>query len=49
MTRREIAFAFALLTAAGLVTYGIALISPPAAFIVGGLELAGGAWLVLSE
>lgn len=46
---REAIFAAVLLLACALFVLGVALLFLPAAFMVGGLLLAGWAWLLLSE
>ena len=45
---REAIFAAVLLVAGALFVLGVALLFPPAAFMVGGVLLAGWAWLLLS-
>lgn len=49
MTPREAAFAVALAAAGISITYGVALVSAPVAFIVGGVLLGLVAWAVLAE
>lgn len=49
MTARTLIFAAVLLLAAGAVTKGAATASEAAGWIVGGVLLAGWAWLVLGE
>lgn len=46
---RELLFALVLLAAATAITIGVALIYPPAAWIVAGVQGAGLGWLVLGE
>lgn len=46
---RERILAVLLALAGGLVVVGVALVSPSAAFVAGGVLLAGWSWLLLGE
>ncbi len=46
---RELVFAIALLGAALFIVVGVSIVSTPAAWCVGGVELGVWAWLVLGE
>lgn len=49
MSIREVVFAALLFAAAGSVSYGVSLVSRPAAFIVGGVLCAALSWLCLAD
>jgi hypothetical protein len=49
MSTREVMFAAVLAVAAVAVVYGVTGFSPEAAWIIGGVLLAGWAWLILGD